>query len=75
MSDFLQPPRTLEEFFARINQFLTMYGGKAIKSSSPKSLDVMSDFLLVFGAELDFKFASKADDLATDSADEKDVVK
>jgi hypothetical protein len=50
----IDPPTTIHELFARINQFLSTYGGKPTKSNSQRSLDMIADFLCVIGAELNF---------------------
>jgi hypothetical protein len=71
MNEFIQQPKTLKDFLDRINQFLIMYGGRAIKSNSPKSFEVMSDFLLVVGVELNFKIAPNVDMSAADSANKE----
>jgi hypothetical protein len=45
---------TLGQLHERIAQFLETYGGKAPAMNTGGSLDVISDFLLVIDAELDF---------------------
>ena len=39
---------------SRISQFIENYGGSPPKTNDPRSLDMISDFMLVINAELEF---------------------
>ncbi len=49
------------DLHARISQFVKNYGGKPPETNNPKSLDMISDFMLVIDAELDFIIKPKAE--------------
>ncbi len=51
---------TLSDLHARISQFVTHYGGKPPAANETGSLDMISDFLLVVDAELDFAIRANA---------------
>ena len=52
----------LHRLLARINQFLQAYGGKPVSSNSPRSLDVISDYLLVIDCELDLRIKTREEE-------------
>jgi hypothetical protein len=56
----IESPTKLHELFDRINQFLVTYGGKSVKSSDPRSLDMISDFLCVIGAQISLTIQPQA---------------
>ena len=46
---------TLMEFHARVFDFVKTYGGDPPGSNDPRCFELLSDFLLVIDAEMDFK--------------------
>ncbi len=50
---------TLLDLHARISQFVKEYGGTPPGTDDPRSFDMLSDFMLVINAELDFKVQQK----------------